>query len=36
MSQYKIEEVTRREDLDGIVDVIWAAMDGVNPSHRIF
>jgi len=36
MSQYKIEEVNRREDLDGIVDVIWAATDGVNPSRRIF
>ena len=36
MSQYIVEEVTRREDLDGIVDVIWAAMDGFDPSHQIF
>jgi len=35
MSQYTVEEVTRREDLDGIVDVIWAATDGINPSHGI-
>lgn len=36
MTQYTVEEVARREDLDGIVDVIWTAMDGVNPSHNIF
>ena len=36
MSQYVLEEVTRREDLDGIVDVIWGAMDGFDPSHQIF
>ena len=36
MTQYTVEEVTRREDLDGIVDVIWAAMDGINSSHQVF
>ncbi len=36
MSQYMVEEITRREDLDSIVDVIWAAMDGFDPSHQIF
>ena len=36
MSQYVIEEVTRRKDLDSIVDVIWGAMDGFDPSHQIF
>ena len=36
MSQYVVEEVTRREDLDSIVDVIWGAMDGFDPSHQIF
>ena len=33
---YYIGEVTDRADLDGIVDVIWATMDGVDPSHQIF
>ncbi|KAL9066600.1 MAG: hypothetical protein Q9161_007430 [Pseudevernia consocians] len=36
MSQYTVEEVTIREDLDCIIDVIWAAMDGFDPSHQIF
>ena len=36
MSQYTVEEVTRLEDLDSIVNVIWAAMDGVDASHQIF
>lgn len=36
MSQYTVEEVARREDLDSIVNVIWAAMDGVDPSHKVF
>ena len=36
MSQYSIEEVNSRNQLDSIVDVIWAAMDGVDPSHQIF
>ena len=36
MSQYSVEEVSRRKDLDSIVDVIWAAMDGFDPSHQIF
>ena len=36
MSFYGVEEATKREDLDAIVDVIWAAMDGTDPSHQIF
>ena len=36
MSQYIMEEVTKREDLDSIVNVIWAAMDGFDPLHQIF
>ena len=36
MSPYITEEVTKREDLDSIVDIIWAAMDGSDPSHQVF
>ena len=36
MSQYTVEEVTTREYLDSIANVIWAAMDGVDPSHKVF
>ena len=36
MSSYSVEEVTTRKDLDAIVDVIWAAMDGFDPSHQVF
>ena len=36
MSFYTVEEATKREDLDAIVDVIWAAMDGFDPSHQVF
>ena len=36
MSRYNVEEVCRREDLDSIVNVIWAAMDGFDSSHQIF
>lgn len=31
-----VDEVRQREELDSIIDVIWSAMDGVDPSHQIF
>lgn len=33
---YEVKEVEHRWQLDGIVDVLWAAMDGIEPSHAIF
>ena len=36
MSQYTVAKVTTREDLDSIVNVIWAVMDGVDPSYKVF
>lgn len=32
---YQIREVTQRAELDGVVDVWWAAMDGVEPWHAV-
>lgn len=36
MSPHTVEVVIKREELDSIVDVIWAAMDRVDLSHQIF
>lgn len=36
MPPYVVEKVDRQDHLDSIVDIIWTAMDGVDPSHRIF
>jgi len=34
--QYEVKEVDQKWQLDGIADVLWAAMDGIEPSHAIF
>ncbi|KAJ4287813.1 hypothetical protein N0V90_012517 [Kalmusia sp. IMI 367209] len=36
MVHYEVKEVDQKWQLDGIADVLWAAMDGVEPSHAIF
>jgi hypothetical protein len=34
--QYEVKEVENKAELDAVVDVLWAAMDGIEPSHAIF
>lgn len=33
---FHIAEVSERNELNDVVDVLWAAMDGVHPHHSIF
>ena len=34
--KYEVEEVKNRSQFDAVIDVVWAAMDGIEPSHAIF
>ena len=36
MASYKVEEISKREQLDGIAECIWATMEHDDSEHKVF